>query len=149
MTSSTISTIPAVKAQLLTIFTAAVEEPCLVWRNRPNVEHQLAENVYVGDARGRDEWVQIGKPSAQSREEVYTINVDVEVFRQGTEGEAAEVRMWAIVGKLEEALLSDTTIAALAGVQWSSLSAVNQTAEGFPDGWKCCADFQLQVVARI
>ena len=149
MTSSTISTIPAVKAQLKTILAAAVEEPTEVWRNRPNVEHQVAENVYIGDARGSDQWVQIGKQSAQSREETYTIDLTVEVYRQGTAGEEAEARMWVIVGKLEEALLSDVTIAELAGVQWSSLSAVNQTCEGFTDGWLCRAAFQLMVVARI
>lgn len=95
------TTIPTVTAKLLELFRAAVEEPTEVWPARPTEDHQMAENVYLGDIRGSRTFHSMPATSPKARQEDYEVTVEVEVERQGTELEATEARMWVIVEALE------------------------------------------------
>jgi hypothetical protein len=143
-----VSTIPASKRALKTLFAAAVESETEVWRNRPSEDHQLGENVYIGDARNDVEWAQIGRVPP-TREENYTIAVTVEVYRDGTDGEACEERLWAITQQLETALEGAGTLNELAHVQEALFNRATQTAEGGPSGWLCRAVLEVAIKARI
>jgi hypothetical protein len=142
------TTVPAVKAKLVALFKAAVSEPTEVWFNRPNEEHQLAENVYVTNVKGARQWSGLGKRRPNQVEENYVVEVEVEVFREGTDAEGTENRLWAIVDMLE-AVLEDPTLGNQEKVQWSLAEHFAQSSEGGTDGWLCRAVLSVAVKARI
>jgi hypothetical protein len=142
------TTVPAVKAKLVALFKAAVSEPTEVWFNRSNEDHQLAENVYVTNVKGARQWSGLGKRRPNQVEENYVIEVEVEVFREGTDSEGTENRLWAIVDLLEAAL-EDPTLGNQEKVQWSLTEHFSQSSEGGTDGWLCRAVLSVAVKARI
>src|SRR5438132_7233984 len=96
-----VTTAPAVKAQLVALFKAAVEATTEVWFNRPNEDHSLAENVYVCDVTGTREWHNLRPGASKPVDEDYAVAVYVEVYRDGTDAEGTENRAWAIAAQLE------------------------------------------------
>jgi hypothetical protein len=142
------TTIPAVKAKLVALFTAAVEETTQVWFNHTNEDHQLAENVYVCGSRGERQWSGLGKRRPNQVEENYTIEVDVEVFREGTDAEGTENRMWTIVEQLET-VLEDPTLGNQQNVQWALVERFDQKSSGSTDGWLAQITLGIAVKARI
>lgn len=149
--SPSASTVPAVKAKLLEMFKAATDgEQAEVWPLRPNEEHQSAENVYLAGVRGSREWKTIGPGSlSNQREENYEIAVEVEVFREGTDSEGTEGRMWEIVLALEQALAQDKTLTGVQNVQWVLVAHFNQITQAVAEGVIAKTTFGVAVVARI
>jgi hypothetical protein len=142
------STAPAVKAKLVTLFAAAVEEATQVWFNHTNEDHQIAENVYVCGIRGERQWSGLGRHRANQVEENYSVEVDVEVYRDGTDAEGTENRMWAIVALLEAAI-EDPTLGNQQGVTWSLVEHFDQKSTGGNDGWMAAITLGVAVKARI
>jgi hypothetical protein len=145
------STVPAVKAKLLEMFKAATDgEQTEVWPVRPGEEHQLAENVYIADVRGSREWKTLGAGAlSNQREETYEVAVEVEVFREGTDSEGTEARMWEIVLALEEAIAQDKTLTGVENVQWVLVAHFNQSTQAVAEGVLAKTTFGVAVVARI
>jgi hypothetical protein len=143
-----VSTAPAVKAKLVELFLTAVEAPTQVWFNRTNEEHQLAENVYVCGVRGSRQWAGLGPRRPHQVDENYAIEVDVEVFREGTDAEGTENRLWVIVEQLE-AKLEDPTLGNQENVKWTLVERFAQSSEGRNDGGLCKATLEVGVKARI
>lgn len=143
------STIPPVKAKLFALFKAAVEAPTEVWAARTNEEHSLAENVYIGEARGTRRYVTLPARSPGSREEAYEVAVDVEVYEQGTDIEGIEARMWVIAGQLEETIAADPGLGGMPGVSWSIGTHFQQDTKATADGVLAAYSFGVAVVARI
>ena len=144
------STVPAVKAKLQTMFAAAVEtEATEVWRNRPNEDHQLAENVYIGGTRGRREFKTVGRALANQREEAYSVTIDVEVYRQGSDEEGTEARLWTIVAALEQAVAENPTLEPVPNVSWVIVDEFQQETMSSTDGVLAKCTFMVAVTARI
>jgi hypothetical protein len=145
-----VTTAPAVKAALFTLFQGAVEPPTEVWRNRTNSEHQVEENVYIGDVtNGNRDWRNVGRPAPHQVEENYTIQVNVCVQRYGTDAEGTEARMWAIVLPLEAAMAANPTLGNLENLQWILVDSFSQSSTAGTDGWSCEALLRVAVKARI
>lgn len=151
------STIPTVKAALLAKFRAATDpEQTDVWPSRTNEDHQQAENVYLGETGGDRHWKTLGPGNiANQREENYSVQVEVEVFREGTDIEGTEARLWEIVQALEQALAEDKTLAEVPHVQWvlvgrfrEQTGPVAKTPD-LDEGILSKCSFAVEVVGRI
>jgi hypothetical protein len=142
------TTVPTVKAKLAELFKLVLGEPTEVWSPRPNEEHQLAENVYIGDVRGSRKFVTFSAGSPGSREETYEIQIDVEVYREGTDGLGAEARMWEIVEALEVPLAQKPSIEGLGG-QWALAGRFDQSTTAGNDGFLAKYTLGVEVTARI
>lgn len=147
--SAGVSTVPAVITRLKEIFTTAVEEPTQVWPKRPNEDYNLSENVFLGDVRGEREFRNVGSVTPHQREEDYSVGVEVEVYREGTDGEGTEARAWEIVLAIEKAIAEDPRLGFAAQVQWVIAGRFQSQAVGGNDGWKVTITFDVQVKARI
>ena len=143
-----VTTAPAVKAKLVALFKAAVDETTEVWFNRTNEDHQPAENVYVCGVQGERDWSLLGGPKPHRMEENYTVEVDIEVYREGTDSEGPESRAWAIANLLE-ATLEDPTLGSMPNVQWVFGSRFKQKSDGGTDGWLAAVTLDVAVKARI
>ncbi len=143
-----ISTVPAVLARLLVLFKEAADPSTEVWGNRPNEEHQIEENVYIGDVSGTREWMNVGRQLPSGREENYSVQVEVEVHREGTDIEGTEARMWEITLQMEEALGNDPTLG-LANVQWLIVDRFAVSSRADQEGTFSQNVFEVDVKARI
>jgi len=145
------TTAPAVLARLQTLFTAATDPAKTeVWGNRPNEEHQLAENVYIGDVRGERQYRTLPAIAPNSREERYIVTVEVEVYRQGTDGAGTEARAWEIGGQLETTIAEQGPKAFTVGhVDWGIATQFTMTCQGAEDGFLAKYTFGVSVTARI
>jgi hypothetical protein len=143
------TSILAVKKALVALFTEAVSPPTEVHYNRPNTKHQMEENVYVTNIlHGRREYKTLG-PIARARqiEETYSISVEVEVQRRGSDAEAAELRAIEIGKALEQQFVLDPTLGGL--VQEAIAGDFDLPSQGGADGWSSPYTFAVQISARI
>lgn len=145
--SAGLTTVPAVKAQLLELFKTATDDSTAVWGNQPNEDHQLAENVYIGDVNGSRKFVTLPATAPKSREESYEVTVAVEVFREGSDGPGTEARMWEIVEALELPLAQHPSLEGLS--QWAISNRFQQTLIPANDGMLAKYTFGVEVTARI
>jgi hypothetical protein len=144
------TTAPAMKAALFALFKAGVDDSTEVWWPRPNEEHQREENVYIARVQSAQSFAQIGNPSNPARHEEFTVTVEVEVFRSGTDAQGTEERLWAIVTKLEEAIDGgETTLRSIQGVQSVIAARTLQETEARNDGLLSTASIGVAVTARI
>lgn len=143
----------AAKKALKNLFASVVEAPTEVHFNRPNTKHQPEENVYVCDViKGHREPKTLVAGYAlrtHQVEEVYLVQVDIEVLRRGTDSEGTEERAWAIASQLETALAADVTLGNLDNVQTVFVAECDQASEGGTDGWACTITLGIAVTARI
>lgn len=147
--SASPTTVPAVKAKLLTLFKAAVTAETEVWPARTNEDHQIGENVYLGETRGRREWRTIPAGLANSREESYTVTVEVEVYRQGTDIEGTEARMWVLAQALELAVANRPSLEGVPNLQWAISGDFHQLPTAMTDGVLATYVFGVAITARI
>jgi hypothetical protein len=148
--SAGVSTVPAVKARLLELFKAATNaEKTEVWGSRPNEDHQLAENVYIGDVRGERQWRNVGSPTPHQREEDYSIGVAVEVYREGTDVEGTEARAWEIVLAIEKPIAENPNLGLEGQLQTAIAGRFQSQSDTGTDGCMCKIAFDVQVRARI
>lgn len=147
--SAGVSTVPAVLARLKVIFETAVEEPTQVWGNRPNEDYALSENVFIGDVRGEREFRNVGGVTPHQREEEYSVGFEVEVFREGTDGEGTEARMWEIVLLIEKGIAEDPGLGLEQLLKSGIVGRFQTSAVGSNDGWKCTYLGEVKVEARV
>lgn len=142
------TTIPAVQNKLLELFKAATSsEVTEVWPKRTNEDHQIEENVYLGEVRGRREFRTIPAGTANAREETYSIEVELEVYRAGTDLEGTEARMWELAQALESAVASRPNLEGL--VDRALGEEFQQLTEALTDGILAKYTFGVGITARI
>lgn len=149
--SASPTTVPAVKAKLVELFKSATSsETTEVWATRPNEDHQMAENVYLGAVQGSRKFATL-TPTAtsNSREEEYDVTVEVEVIRDGTDTEGTETRLWELAQALELAVAEHRGLEGLNNVQWGIASRFAQHTQVAADGVLSNYTFAVTVVARI
>jgi hypothetical protein len=148
--SASQTTVPLVEATLLELFKAAVEASTEVWACRPNEDHQLEENVYIGSVAGRRQFKLIGATvQPNSRQEEYTITVEVEVYRQGSDGPGTQARMWEIAQQLELAVAENRGLQSTGSVKWGISADFRQSTVAAPDGFLSSYVFGVAVTARV
>jgi hypothetical protein len=138
------STIPAVKAALLTLFTAALPDAQVIYGPRGNAEFTKPSIVEVGGARGT-----IGTPSLGLREDAdYVIEVTISVtIPSGTQQAATEAAdvLWAAA----KATLRNPPGGSLhmPGVSVQPIGEFELTETPSPDGPNAAIRFGVHVLA--
>lgn len=145
------TTIPAAKTALAELFTAAVEPSTEVWATKTLEDHQIAENVYVEGARGKRRFVTIPVTGPKSRQEEYTVQCSIEVWRAGNDATGAEERLWAIIDQCELALAMRPPFAGLEswGLAENFQQETSATASEGDNGFLASYTVGVLVVARI
>lgn len=148
------STIPAVKAALLTALQAL---PGLtgvrVDRGLPADGVPERERVYIDNAVDIDrEWMMVGR---KRLDESYTIRILIEVYQDGNTQASCEDRMWELVALVEQATLVDLTLGGLLNGNTDRPSGIkpggieDQNSFAAPDGWISHAVLRIDCAARI
>lgn len=141
------TTVPVVKATLFALFKAATDDSTEVWPNRPNEDHQLAENVYIGKVVGERKFVTFPATAPKSHQETYEVLVEVEVFWEGSDGPGTEARMWAIADAVELPLEQKPNLEGL--ISWGISGRFDQNAIPANDGMLAKYTFGVAITARI
>lgn len=117
------STVPAVKAALLTALTTALGSVQVKYAHPGDTIAK--ECVFMADAEFDSEDSSIGQVSHY---ETYTVPVWVDVLSEGNDVQAAEARMWVLVGLVEAAVRSNGTLSATPGLLSATVTGPNAKA---------------------
>lgn len=146
---ATHSTVPTVKARLVTLLTAALPTT-QVWYSHPGDAVETSA-VYLGAVRGSDTIPVMNGPARKKRDETYTIDVWLEAQRSGASSQEAEEAAWVLFGELEDVLADDPGLGIPTVVSWAML-------EGWDDflafdlnsgGWSARIRAGVTVKARL
>jgi hypothetical protein len=106
----------------------------------------IRERVYVDDATNVDrQWVALG----QNRlDEQYDLQVIVEVYQEGDDRRATELRMWAVVAEVEQCAVVDLRLAV---ANWDVPKPRTDNPRLLPtgDGWLSTVTLLVECSARI
>lgn len=114
-----ISTIPAVKAYLLTTFTTAAatipppaaDETALMVQYGTPGRYMADEYVLVGDVkRTVEQYAMVGSGGQWALQERYQVEWWVDVWRGGDKAQYVEERAWTIAASMEQAIRNDPTL---------------------------------------
>lgn len=143
------STIPLAKATLLATLQSDPDlDGVVVEWGIPAEPHPNREAVYIGDAQDvTREWAQIGQYRI---DESYNLHVLVEVYREGTDEQGTEERMWEIVARVERAVVADLTLAGvLAGPGHAKPGRLEPRTVRFDAGFHAFCGLRVECSARI
>lgn len=126
------STIPAAKAALITIFTAATDLAGvdISWGSPTSEDDFKPEMVYLGKAEQEQE-----DRGFQSATEDYTIEVVALVRQYGDDERATEERLWAIRAAIDEAIRADSTLGGVLNETGARVERTRQDNTPLADGW--------------
>ena len=162
---STTSTVPTVKARLVTVLTAALASASLegdqvpVTYAWPGPDTQ-PEAVFLGphpqaadirlDLSDQTPTVKAGR---KQRQESYTVRVTVWCWRPdvtATGAQTVETQAFSLAGLIEDVLAEDPRIGLAATVvQWIRVETMSSTLFPFERGWACELSMDLEVGARL
>lgn len=117
---ATRSTVPTVKARLVTVLAAALPTVQVEYSHPGGAIE--TEAFYLGAVRGSDDIPVMNGPARKKRDESYTVDVWCEAQKSGATSQEAEERAWELFGSLEDILANDMTLG-LAGVIWARLES--------------------------
>lgn len=162
---ATTSTVPTVKAQLVTVFTTALAAAArgggqvpvdYAWPG-PDTEPEavfLGRHPALSDIRMDvvDDIPTI-KAGRKQRSEEYSVPVTVWEFRpdlQPTDAQECESEAYVLFGLLEDVLAEDPNIGLPSGtILWARLGDHSSTLWPFEKGWACELTFEVDVEARL
>lgn len=103
------STVPTVRAAIVALLAArAGLAGVQVGQSHPG-EALEGETVFLGDSRGTSGIATI-RAARKARQEAYTVDVWVEVNRDGPTAQTASERAWALVGEIDDMLADDPSL---------------------------------------
>jgi len=143
------SSVPAAKAGLLTLLQAnATLAPlyavgAVTWAH-PG-KHIQKEAVFLGDAVFAEEQPMVGNRIHRER---YTIPVWVSVLNEGDDAQAAEQRMWTLVGGVEAAVRADPTLGAAVNTLSAVVANVGKQPRNFIEPQGRVSECQVSVVCE-
>lgn len=116
------------------------------WGLASETDDLRTENIHVSNARSESDWSALGRGH---RHEQVTVEVVVQVIREGDDQRATEERMWALAAEVENALAADPT---LGGVvrghpRPASVTSLKQNNSIAGDRW--VSDVTLEVTADM
>lgn len=155
---ATNSTVPTIKAQLVSQFRAELTVPVDYAWPGPNAEDQC---VFLGQHPGVSEEIRIDgtseiptiKAGRKQRQEDYTVRVTVWSFRPDLTSDGAqecETSAFAMFSEIEDVLADDPQIGlAATAVQAVTVASYASTLFPFKTGWACQLAVDLRVQARL
>jgi len=102
------STVPTVKANLVTQLQARLGLTGVQVTNGPPLPATSREYIWIGDVEGAQEFGAFNTPN--QRHETYNVKVVVNVLVEGTDMAAADARCFALSAELENQLRADPTV---------------------------------------
>ena len=102
------STVPALKANLVTQLQARPGLTGVQVTNGPPLPNPEREFIWVGNVNGQQEFGFFGAP--QQRQEEFGVDVVISVLREGRDTAAADTRCFALFAELENQLRTDPTV---------------------------------------
>lgn len=151
------STVPTVKAQLVSLIDAALIVPVTYAWPGPEA---AAECVFLGphpqtadirlDVSSEIPTIKAGR---KQRQEDYTVRVTVWSFQPELTSEDAatcELRAFTLAGEVEDVLADDPRLGLAVGViQFSEVASIASTLFPFKSGWACELAIDVNVHARL
>lgn len=123
--AATRSTVPTVRAQLVALLAARAGLAGVQVAYTHPGEATTFETVFLGDSRGTSEPATI-RAGRKARHEHFTIDVWVEVVRDGPDAQTASERSWALAGEVEDMLADDPSLG-LSQPFWAVLAEEDQS----------------------
>lgn len=160
---ATTSTVPTVKAQLVTKFTTALatasrddgQVPVTYAWPGPATQPEcvfLGPNPQTADLRlDLSSDIPTIKAGRKQRQESYTVRVTVWEWRPdltATGAATVEAQAFALAAEIEDVLANDPQ-AGLSSVQWIKVESLASTLFPFEKGWACELAMDLNVAARL
>lgn len=142
-----ISTVPAVKAKLVTLLTAAsgLAGVKVTWTYPVDEDDIGQEHIHFGDVTQSEVWHALG---ALRREEDYTIELVILVKKYGDDPKATDDRLWVLREQVSTVLRSDPTLSGILNA-WAEITQTNTTLQPLTDGWATRARLGVHCKARI
>lgn len=145
-----VTTVPAAELRLEELVKAAVEASTEVWPGRTAEDHQMSENVYLGETRGERSWHSMPALTSRAREEKYELTVIVEVWWEGTDIAGARKRLWEVALEAEGTVALNPTLNDLAAVKAALSARFSKPAPAADErGVLCQYQFGVQITARL
>lgn len=121
---ATRSTVPTVRAQLVSLLAARAGLAGVQVEYSHPLEGIDDEALYLGESRGTSQ-IPTVRAGRKARQEQYIIDVWVEVNRDGPTPQDASERSWALVGEVEDMLADDPSLG-LSQPFWAVLAEAEQ-----------------------
>lgn len=122
---ATSSTVPAVKAALVSLLTTAISDSTVqvVW-GRPQDSLIKSEFIHIADVGYSAEIANI-KAGRKQYDEDYTVDVVIAVGKPRATSEDAETRAFALLEYLRDLLADDPSLGGVDGLAWAVLESVD------------------------
>lgn len=163
---ATVSTIPTVKARIVTVLTAATTtsgpdggalQVTYAWPGPNTLEHEaifLGFHPALRDIRlDADHDIPTIKAGRKQRQENYTIPMTIWTFRpdlDADEAATAEARAFTLLGLVEDEFADDVNIGlANAVIHHLQVESISTTLFPFETGWACALEVDVTVRARL
>lgn len=122
---ATTSTVPAVRAALVTLLTSAINDSDVqVTHGRQQNSLVKRQVVTVGNAGPYSSEIANLKSGRKQRDETYSIEVIFWVAKPRGVPYDADTRVWTLFAELEDLLADDPTLGAVDGLAWAVLDDV-------------------------
>lgn len=144
---ATTSTVPAVKAAVVTAVAAALPSVQVVW-GRPSDTAIARETVYIADVSGNHR-IPVMTSGRKHREEEVSIDVVVAVLKARGTSQAAEERAWELLDALENVLADDPTLTAVDGLVHATLGDLRVETDIAKEGGVCIIVTSIDVLSRL
>lgn len=154
---STTSTVPTVKATLVTLIDAALAVPVTWAWPGPDAEHEcvfLGPHPATADIRlDLSSQIATVKAGRKQRQEEYVVRVTVWSFRPElttADAQTCETRAFELAAEVEDVLADNPRLGLAAGViQYAEVDAVSSTLFPFNSGWATELAIDVRVRARL
>lgn len=144
---ATSSTVPAVKAALVSLLTAALPGTQVTY-GRP-ADSMLSRNcVWMGRAAGTDR-VPTMKAGRKAREQDYTITVFVWVAKPRGTVEQAEDDAHTLLAEVNDALADDPSLGGVDGLIHATAGSWEAEADQAQEGPFCLVTLDIDCLARL
>lgn len=122
---ATTTTVPAVKAALVTLLTAEINDTSVQVMHGRSQDNLVKKRqvVVVGSVSYASEIANI-KAGRKQRDERYSVEVIFLVAKPRGAPEDAETAVWGLFNALEDVLADDTSLGAIDGLVWAALGSV-------------------------
>ena len=142
------STVPAVKAALVSTFSTALtgQGVSVTWAAPSDEDDYVNEMVWLGDTDHDEEFRVLG---AQRIDESYTVDVQIQTVKEGDNPQATEERWWAIRALCVNALRADLTLGGIVNQWIGPFPTRIETRPAGPKQWLSRGTVSLRCRARI
>ena len=139
------STVPTVKAALITLFTTANPNVPVDWAAPAEDDRYGEDNIWLGDVEQEEDFKVLGR---QRIDEEFTLDFWVQTVRQGNDPQDAEEAAWTLREACVTAIRSDLTLGGIVN-QWVGPHPTRMEVRPLPNGWLAKGRVALTCRARI